>query len=273
MKNVKKEVKETKPLTKEQAEALAKKMTEEGAGKCVIGVATKGETKLTLKDLVKDTKEQKFRTFCITRDKAKESGLVLAKINGFRVDKANNVYMIADIVLSLRDVEHVFTSGVWAMYLSCGVMWEPYGKNVRKQPEHLNIENAYKVLGYKRTGEDAVKRLQIWEDMLAGKFQFSTLSDALNVPTECEVYAKNLYRMWKSGDLDSLTYLRDRMDREEMSEKALAVFCEKEHEAYVKLGMTGAASIAEEANMVMAFYKEKNAREKEERRAARKANK
>ena len=61
--------------------------------------------------------------------------------------------------------------------------------------------------------------------------------------------------------------------REEMTEKDMVQFCEKEHEAYKKLGLTGAASIAEEAETVIAYYADLHEKEKEAKKEAKRAKK
>lgn len=271
MKNDKKNIKETKkePLTKEQATELAAKMTKESAGRYIIAMASAGNTKLSLKDLKKDTKEKAFNTFCVAWDKPAEDGMVLAKVESFRVDKNNNVYMVARPMVSLKNIKSLFASNVWSFIMPYEVMWQPYGAKAAKEADRLNVDAVYEKWGYEKGEDEAASRKQVWEDMAAGKFGFEDLSKTLNSLTQYETYAKKMYKDWKEGRLDELTYLKDRLEREDMSERAMTEFCEKEHAAYVKLGMSGANNIAEEAEAVIKHYKEIKAAEKEARKAAK----
>lgn len=264
-------VEETKkePMTKEQATAKAAELAAEGVGRYILAWANPGSTKLTLKSLKKDDTDEKFKMFCVSWDEVTMDGLVLAKIEGFRIDKKNNIYMVAKPMLELKEVKALFNSGVWDFFLPYDVMWQPYGTSREVTHECFNVDNAYKKLGYEVTENEADVRHQMWNDMINGKFTFVKLTRMLNTANTYQIEARKLYKAWKGNNLSITPLLKSRLDREEMKEKELVEFLAKEHAAYEKLGLTGAKNLFEEAEVVIAHY----AKIREAEKAAKKTAK
>jgi len=269
-KSVNKKENQNKPMTKEEAEALVAGLSTCGVGKYVLAWANSGKTNLILKDINKYSFDPLLKMFCISWDEVNMDGLVLAKIESFRVDKKNNVYIVVKPMLSLNDAKHLFVSAVWEFFIECGVMWKPYNRKRDVVHEHFNVAEAYRKLGYEKGEDETATRVSMWNDMIDGKFSFNALSQALNTANTYEKDASRLYKMWRNKRLFMYPMLKARLDRENFKEKQMVEFLKKESEAYARLGLTGTEDSIEKAEAVMLHYNEMHNKQKEEAKAAKK---
>lgn len=252
--------------TKQAAEAEVAALAE-GKGRYVLVSAQEGKTRVYLKDLKKDTKKEQFKMFCISWDKFEKGGLYIAAIEDFRIDKNNHVYMVVKAAFPMKGIKNPFMNNVLHLAFLCGSMWKPYGKvNMKAEGICYNEDAALTKFGCDLEDRDK-GRMELWEKLTDGTLTAEEVERAFNMKPDWERNAKLLQDMFRSGIGDTCPMLEKRMARDNMNKKDLEEFCKKEHEAYVKLGFSGAANIAEEAEAVISHYVKIREAEKAEKKA------
>lgn len=253
---VEKEVRTLPEMDAKEAEEFRKKVADESVGKYVVATVSKNNsTSFKLVDLNSESDEPMLRLFAVTWDDPQDKGAYICQIEGVRLDKKNHPYLVIKPVHNLGEIH--YKSLVWDFFLPCGVLWDYYGtERPDNKDKKMNVMKAYSLFCPSDESDDTSLRQKIFMGVLNGDVRMAALNNALNRRDSYENAAMYTRKRFER-DQSLPPFLTKRMKRENMNFHKLVEFFEREHESYVKLGLTGAKSLIDEAEAVMSYYNDK----------------
>lgn len=252
-------------MTNEMKE-MAKKQTGAMKGQyIVVKVADRTSNRVEITPLNAGMSVMERRRFTIMTDKVKSEGFWLCSIDSYKVDKNDHMFLVVKPLSCIGD-RFNYWSVVWDWLLSTGVCWNCYG-GARRTDDKYNeaaVLESFKV----RSSADVVKLLA--ED----KTELQDVEELLHTPTEVEIsadYVRDMYAMNLEAFAAKYPNLKRRIESEEGDVlRNIGNLLVKWRASYIKLGLEGKDSYVEQAEDVIAYYREQNAAQKELAKAKRK---
>lgn len=247
----------------------------EEKGKYVIASLKNGKlTKVKLLTFDESKKNPMFTLFSITWNPPKESGIYICTIEDFRKDKKDSPYLVITPITKLDNIHYY--GNCWNVLFASEMFWHPYTKEERPLGKttygRYNTDLLYARLNIEESNEKDSAKL-VLDKVIKNETNLDDICSALNTADDFEKEAHKMLKKYKKDDIINIPNVSRRIQNEKMDVEKARNFLIAEHNAYVKLGFSGAVGYIEEAEQVLQHYQDKKVSDKEARKKKRKEKK